>query len=184
MTSNCQCGSHPPAKPEAVELAKLEAIVADCRARKAKAAPGTPMPLIACLADKTAVREAITARLEASKASVAASAAKLKAQAAVAAVATAPKPAAPASRPPAKASGDTSRSARREAARTASTFSAGTAHTFSDALLSQAAVHRSSPESDRAIATAELEKRGFTVSPSGVISKSTVKPNTEQNPPL
>ena len=173
---DCACHDHPPAKPEAVELAKLEAIVADCRARKAKAAPGTPMPLIACLADKTAVREAITARLEASKASVAASAAKLKAQAAVAAVATAPKPAAPASRPPAKASGDTSRSARREAARTASTFS--------DALLSQAAVHRSSPESDRAIATAELEKRGFTVSPSGVISKSTVKPNTEQNPPL
>ena len=54
MTSNCQCGSHPPAKPQAVELAKLEAVLADCRARKAKAAPGTPMPLIACLADKAA----------------------------------------------------------------------------------------------------------------------------------
>ena len=54
MTSNCQCGSHPPAKPQAIELAKLEAILADCRARKAKAAPGTPMPLIACLADKAA----------------------------------------------------------------------------------------------------------------------------------
>ena len=54
MTSNCQCGSHPPAKPKAVELAKLEAVLADCRARKAKAAPGTPMPLIACLADKAA----------------------------------------------------------------------------------------------------------------------------------
>jgi hypothetical protein len=93
---DCACHDHPPAKPQAVELAKLEAIVADCRARKAKAAPGTPMPLIACLADKTAVREAITARLEASKASVAASAAKVKAQAAVAAVAAAPKPAAPA----------------------------------------------------------------------------------------
>jgi hypothetical protein len=64
------------------------------------------------------------------------------------------------------------RTARREAARVASTFSAGTAHTFSDALLSQAAVHRSSPEADRAIATAELEKRGFSVSPSGIISKS------------
>ncbi len=67
------------------------------------------------------------------------------------------------------------RSARREAAKAASTFSAATAHTFSDAMLSQAAVHRSSPEADREIATAELEKRGFTVSPSGVISKSTVK---------
>jgi hypothetical protein len=175
MTSNCQCGSHPPAKPEAVELAKLEAIVADCRARKAKAAPGTPMPLIACLADKTAVREAITARLEASKASVAASAAKLKAQAAVAAVATAPKPAAPASRPPAKASGDTSRSARREAARIASTLSAATAHAFPESYLHRAATHRSSPEPDRQIATAELQRRGMTVSPEGIISRSTRK---------
>jgi hypothetical protein len=93
---DCACHNHPPAKPQAVELAKLEAIVADCRARKAKAAPGTPMPLIACLADKAAVREAITARLAASKASAVASTARLKAQAAVAAVATAPRPAAPA----------------------------------------------------------------------------------------
>ena len=54
MTTNCQCGSHPPAKPQAVELAKLQAVLADCRALKAKAAPGTPMPLIACLADKAA----------------------------------------------------------------------------------------------------------------------------------
>ena len=54
MTSKCQCGSHPPAKPKAVELAKLEAVLADCRARKAKAKPGTPMPMIACLADKAA----------------------------------------------------------------------------------------------------------------------------------
>ena len=54
MTTKCQCGTHPPAKPKAVELAKLEAILADCRARKAKAAPGKPMPLIACLADKAA----------------------------------------------------------------------------------------------------------------------------------
>jgi hypothetical protein len=78
-------------------------------------------------------------------------------------------------RPPLKASGDMSRSARREAAKAASTFSAATAHTFSDALLSQAATHRSSPASDKAIATAELEKRGFTVSPSGTISKSSRK---------
>ena len=54
MTTKCQCGSHPPAKPQAVELEKLEAVLADCRARKAKAAPGTPMPLIACLAAKAA----------------------------------------------------------------------------------------------------------------------------------
>ena len=57
MTSNCQCGSHPPAKPKAVELAKLEAVLADCRALKAKAAPGTPMPLIACLATATATAD-------------------------------------------------------------------------------------------------------------------------------
>jgi hypothetical protein len=78
-------------------------------------------------------------------------------------------------RPPAKASGDTSRTARREAARTASTFSATTAANFSDSALSQAATHRSSPASDKAIATAELEKRGFSVSPSGIISKSSRK---------
>ena len=54
MTTKCQCGTHPPAKPKAVELEKLEAILADCRARKAKAKPGTPMPMIACLADKAA----------------------------------------------------------------------------------------------------------------------------------
>ena len=57
MTSNCECGSHPPAKPQAVELAKIEAILADCRARKAKSAPGTPMPLIACLATATATAD-------------------------------------------------------------------------------------------------------------------------------
>jgi hypothetical protein len=171
---DCACHDHPPAKPEAVELAKLEAIVADCRARKAKAAPGTPMPLIACLADKTAVREAITARLEASKASVAASAAKLKAQAAVAAVASAPRPAAPA-RPPVKVTGDMSRSERREVARIAATFSPATAANFSDSALSQAATHRSSPASDKAIATAELQRRGFTVHANGVISSGTRK---------
>jgi hypothetical protein len=78
-------------------------------------------------------------------------------------------------RPPVKASAATSRTARREAARTASALTATTAGNFSDALLSQAAVHRSSPESNRQIATAELQRRGFSVSPSGVISKSTVK---------
>jgi hypothetical protein len=95
-TPPTNCGELKTSKESRAEIDKLESIVADCRARKASAKAGTPMPLIACLADKTAVREAITARLEASKASVAASAAKLKAQAAVAAVATAPKPTAPA----------------------------------------------------------------------------------------
>jgi hypothetical protein len=50
----CTCHTHPPAKPQAVELAKMEAILADCRARKATAKVGTPMPMIACLADKAA----------------------------------------------------------------------------------------------------------------------------------
>jgi hypothetical protein len=84
------------------------------------------------------------------------------------------RPAAP-PRPPVKVSGDTSRSARREAARTASALTATTAGNFSDSALSQAATHRSSPAADREIATAELEKRGFVVSPEGTISKSTRK---------
>jgi hypothetical protein len=95
-TPPTNCGELKTSKESRAEIDKLESIVADCRARKASAKAGTPMPLIACLADKAAVRDAITARLEASKASVAASAAKLKARAAVAAVATAPNPAAPA----------------------------------------------------------------------------------------
>jgi hypothetical protein len=78
-------------------------------------------------------------------------------------------------RPPVKVTGDTSRSARRDAARTASMLTATTAGNFSDALISQAAVHRSSPESDRKIATAELQRRGFTVHANGVISKSSRK---------
>ena len=81
------------------------------------------------------------------------------------------RPAAP-PRPPAKVTGDTTRTARREAAKAASTLSPATAANFSDSALSQAATHRSSPASDKAIAVAELEKRGFTVSPSGIISKS------------
>jgi hypothetical protein len=78
-------------------------------------------------------------------------------------------------RPPAKASSDTSRTARREAARIASTLTATTAGNFTDALLSQAATHRSSPASDKAIAVAELQRRGFTVHANGVISSGTRK---------
>jgi hypothetical protein len=88
---------------------------------------------------------------------------------------TAPaRPTAP-TRPPVKASAATSRSARREAARTASMLTATTAANFTDAMLSQAATHRSSPAADREIATAELQRRGFTVSPEGIVSRSTRK---------
>jgi hypothetical protein len=169
MTSNCQCGSHPPAKPQALELAKLEAILADCKRRK-KAA-GVIAPAIACMSEsldasrKGLAVEALTAKLQAVTAQAKADLARIAAKSAAAAVA-------PASRPPLKASGDTSRTARRAAGKAASTLSPATAHTFSDAMLSQAAVHRSSPEADRQIAKAELERRGFVVSPSGVISKS------------
>ena len=62
--------------------------------------------------------------------------------------------------------------ARREAAKAASTLSGATADKFSDSMLFQAATHRSSPESDKAIAKAELEKRGFSISPEGILSQS------------
>ena len=158
MTSNCQCGSHPPAKPKAVELAKLEAVLADCRARKAKAAPGTPMPLIACLADKAAdLRKGSTRQASAELDRLRAENASLRAKIAPA------KPAAPAT---------LTATARREAAKAASTLSGATADKFSDSMLFQAATHRSSPESDKAIAKAELEKRGFSISPEGILSQS------------
>jgi hypothetical protein len=172
MTSNCQCGSHPPAKPEALELARLEAVLADCKRRK-KAA-GVIAPGIACMSEsldasrKGLVVEALTAKLQAVTAQARADLAKTAAKTAAAAVA-------PASRPPAKVSGDTSRTARREAAKDASRLSPTTAGNFTDALLSQAAVHRSSPEADRAIATAELEKRGFVVHANGAVTKSSRK---------
>ena len=160
MTSNCECGSHPPAKPKAVELEKLEAILADCRARKAKAKPGTPMPMIACLADKAAdLRKGSTRQASATIDRLKAENATLKAR-----LASAPaKPAAPAT---------LTATARREAAKAASTLSGATADKFSDSMLFQAATHRSSPESDKAIAKAELEKRGFSISPEGILSQS------------
>ena len=89
MTSKCQCGSHLPAKPQAVELAKLEAVLADCRARKASAKPGTPA-LIACLSEKltdtAAVKNAVQARLDAGRAKFAAVEAQQRAKAAAAAI--------------------------------------------------------------------------------------------------
>jgi cell pole-organizing protein PopZ len=91
MTSNCQCGSHPPAKPQALELAKLEAVLADCRAKKAKAKPGTPA-LIACMSERltgptaSAAAAAVSARLDAGKAMLAAAEAKARAKQAAAAL--------------------------------------------------------------------------------------------------
>jgi hypothetical protein len=171
MTSNCQCGSHPPAKPQALELAKLEAILADCKRRK-KAA-GVIAPAIACMSEsldasrKGLAVEALTAKLQAVTAQAKADLARIAAKSAAAAVV--------APRPPAKAPGDTTRTARREAAKAASTLSPATAGNFSDALLSQAATHRSSPAADREIAAAELEKRGFVVHANGTVTKSSRK---------
>jgi hypothetical protein len=54
-------------------------------------------------------------------------------------------------------------------------LTATTAGNFSDALISQAAVHRSSPEADRQIATAELQRRGFSVHANGIVTKSSRK---------
>jgi hypothetical protein len=45
----------------------------------------------------------------------------------------------------------------------------------SDSFLHQAATHRSSPEADKLEARRELETRGFTVSPEGILSRSTRK---------
>jgi hypothetical protein len=44
-----------------------------------------------------------------------------------------------------------------------------------DALVMQAAVHRSSPDADKSEAKAELAKRGYTVSADNIVSKSTRK---------
>jgi hypothetical protein len=174
MTTNCQCGNHPPAKPQALELAKLEAVLADCKRRK-KAA-GVIAPAIACLSEsldasrKGLAVSALTAKLQAATLQARATSAKFAAQIAAAAAAVAP-----ASRPPVKASAAIRRTARREAAKDASRLSPATAANFSDSALSQAATHRSSPASDKAIATAELQRRGFTVHANGVISKSSRK---------
>lgn len=169
MTSNCQCGSHPPAKPQAVELEKLEAVLADCRARKAKAAPGTPMPLIACLADKTAVREAISARLDAGRAKFAAVEAQVRAKAAVEAL----KPAARATQQPAATMPPgLDAKARREWAKSQTTMTAANATRFDDSYLQVAATHRNSPPAEASIAKAELESRGYVFHGNGTISKS------------
>ena len=167
MTSNCTCNSAP--DPGKAELAKLQAVLADCRARKAKAAPGTPMPLIACLADKTAVREAISARLDAGRAKFAAVEAQVRAKAAAAAL----QPAARATQQPAATMpANLSANERRAWSKAQSTMTAENATRFDDSYLQVAATHRNSPPAEASIAKAELESRGYVFHGNGTISKS------------
>jgi len=153
MTSNCQCGSHPPAKPQAVEIAKLEAIVADCRARKASAKPGTPA-LIACMSERltgptaSAAAAAVQARLDAGKAMLAAAEAKVRAKQAVAALSP--------------------RDQRRAAAK-------GTLVDATDSQLQFVAGHRSASPADAQAAKTALESRGWTCHANGTFTRSTVK---------
>jgi hypothetical protein len=84
------------------------------------------------------------------------------------------RPAAP-PRPPAKVTGDTTRSARREAARIASTFSAGTAENFSDNYIADLARHTSTSPADREVAKAELARRGIVLHTNGSTTRSTRK---------
>ena len=78
-------------------------------------------------------------------------------------------------RPPVKASGDTSRTARREAAKAASTFSAGTAENFSDSYVADLARHTSTSTADREVAKAELARRGIVLHTNGSTTRSTRK---------
>lgn len=158
MTTKCQCGTHPPAKPKAVELAKLEAVLADCRARKAKAKPGTPMPLIGCLATAAAdLRKGSTRQASAELDRLRADNASLRAKLVTG------KPAAPTAVP-----GLSPRDQRRAAAK-------GTIADESDSQLQFIAGHRSAPAEEAAAARAELQARGWTCHANGNFSMSTVK---------
>lgn len=172
MTSNCQCGSHPPAKPQAVELAKLEAVLADCRARKASAKPGTPA-LIACLSEKltdtAAVKNAVQARLDAGRAKFAAVEAQQRAKAAAAALLP---PARATQQPAATMPANLDAKARREWAKSQTTMTAANATRFDDTYLQVAATHRNSPPAEASIAKAALESRGYVFHGNGTISKS------------
>ena len=159
MTSNCQCGR--PAKPQAVELAKLEAVLADCRARKASAKPGTPA-LIACLSEKltdtAAVKNAVQARLDAGKAMLAAAEAKVRAKQAAAALLP---PARATQQPAATMPANLSANERRAWSKAQSTMTAENATRFTDSYLTQAATNQFSPPAEKEIARAEMEARGF-----------------------
>jgi hypothetical protein len=173
MTTNCQCGSHPPAKPEALELAKLESVLAECRARKASAKPGTPA-LIACMSERltgptaSAAAVAVKARLDSAKATFAAAEAKAHAKLTAAALQPAARsvqqPAAP--MPP-----GLDGKARRAFAKAQAQINAETVRRHSDNFLQAAATHRNSPPAEAAIARAELESRGFVIT-GRTISKS------------
>ena len=161
MTTKCQCGTHPPAKPKAVELEKIEAVLADCRARKAKAAPGTPMPMIACLADKAAdLRKASTRQASAALDRLKAENMTLKAKIAATSKPALAKPAAPSALSP--------RDQRRAAAK-------GTIADQSDGQLVFVASHRSATAEDAAAAKNELTRRGWQIHANGAFSLSTTK---------
>jgi hypothetical protein len=67
------------------------------------------------------------------------------------------------------------RSARRDAARIASTFSAGTAGNFSDGYVADLARHPSTSPADREVAKAQLTRRGITLYANGNTARSTRK---------
>ena len=151
--SPTNCGGQPSREKARAEIAKLEAVLADCRAKKAKAKPGTPA-LIACMSERltgptaSAAAAAVQARLDAGKAMLAAAEAKARAKQAVAALSP--------------------RDQRRAAAK-------GTLADATDSQLQFIASHRSAPAPDAAAARAELQARGWTCHANGTFSQSTVK---------
>jgi hypothetical protein len=160
MTNPQNCAG----QPAGDSLEKLESVLASCKARK-KAA-GHVAPTISCMTENLdALRrgqalDAATARLQAITLQARADVAKAAARTAAAAVV--------APRPPVKVSGDTTRSARREAAK-------GTLADATDNQLQFIASHRSAPAEDAAAARAALQARGWTCHASGTFARSTVK---------
>ena len=75
----------------------------------------------------------------------------------------------------APAAAPSTRTARREAARIASTFSAGTAGNFSDGYVIDLARHASTSPADREVAKAELARRGIVLHTNGSTTRSTRK---------
>jgi lipocalin len=112
--------------------------------------------------------EALTAKLQAVTLQAKADLAKTAAKSAAAAVA-------PASRPQLKVSGDMTRSARREVARIAATFSPATVGNFSDNYVTDLARHPSTSPADREVAKAQLTRRGITLYANGNTARSTRK---------
>ena len=167
MTNPQNCSG----QPAGDSLEKLESVLASCKARK-KAA-GHVAPTISCMSENIdALRrgqalDAATKRLQAITAQAKADLAKTAAKSAAAAVV--------APRPPVKVSAATSRTARRDAAKAASTFSAGTAENFSDNYVADLARHASTSPADREVAKAELARRGIALHTNGSTTRSTRK---------